>query len=162
MTPQMPAFLSSIPIDWIVIGAAFILIAAFILRFGTDIPAALTLALPSASMLDALLPHAAFIGTALKSFSTPMEQAGIFVVLVVILTFLFARVISTFGAGANSFMAAGCASLATIIMLLIFWTQLLALAAVWHFGSPIQSFFVEQYRFWWIAGSFILLAVARL
>lgn len=161
MPAHLPSFLSSIQTDWIIIAAVLILVAAYTLRFGTDIPAALALALPSANVLDSLLPHAAFLGSLSGSLSSSAAQAGIFLAFAAALTFLFSRVISTFGAGSGSFFAAIFASAAMTIMLLTFWVQLPALETLWHFGPSIQAAFAEQYRFWWMVGSFVALAVAR-
>ena len=51
--------------------------------------------------------------------------------------------------------------IASAIVLVVIWLQVPGLEAVWAFGSQVQAVFGEAYRFWWLAGSYIALAVVR-
>ena len=154
------AVLTHWPVDWILIGAFAAFSALDAMRSGPTRATSLMLSLPAALLLVANLPDALFVGTLVAQFTTPLAQAGVFAVVTVALYFVIHRVIFTFSNGLppiQSFIA----GLAAAIVLVVIWLQVPGLESVWDFGDQVRAVFSEAYRFWWLAGSYIALAVVR-
>ncbi|OGG56442.1 hypothetical protein A3D71_01415 [Candidatus Kaiserbacteria bacterium RIFCSPHIGHO2_02_FULL_55_20] len=149
------------PTDWIILGVVAAVIAAECLRAGTNRAASLGLALPLALLLSSALPSAALLGGVLKQAQAPAGQAIIFLVLVIFSYFLANRILSFFSDSSGKPVQALIAGIATAVLLVVFWFQVPALDSLWHFGQQVTAVFGESYRFWWLAGSYIALAVVR-
>ncbi|HUO50754.1 MAG TPA: hypothetical protein VMU25_04300 [Candidatus Paceibacterota bacterium] len=149
--------LSIIPTDWIIIACAFILIAADALRGGSMRAASIALALPIALYLFSSIPQTFFLGNFAKQLSNPYAQAGMFAFLAAIIFICIHQMILTFDIS-SSFTSSAISALAAVILILVVWVQLPALGQIWHFGPLIQSIFGEQYRAFWIVGSYLALA----
>ncbi len=148
------------PIDWILIGAFAAFAALDAIRSGPSRAAALMLSLPVALFLIDKLPKAIFIGPLAAQFTTPLAQAGLFAVVTVVLFFVIRRAIFTFSNGLPPLQAL-MTGIASAIVLLVIWLQVPGLEAVWNFGDQVRAVFSEAYRFWWLAASYIALAVVR-
>ena len=148
------------PVDWILIGAFAAFAALDAMRNGPTRATSLMLSLPAALLLVANLPNALFIGTLVAQFTTPLAQAGVFAVVAVALYFVIHRVIFTFSSGLPPIQSL-IAGLAAAIVVVVVWLQVPGLDAVWNFGDQVRAVFSEAYRFWWLAASYIALAVVR-
>ena len=156
----MTSFASTIPIDWIILGALAILFSIDALRAGPAKISALALALPSAMLISGLLPGAAFLGSIVSQFSTPFLQGALFLAIAAGLYILVRRMDASYGGEGQPFQAllAGCAGTA---ILMVVWLQIPALTALWAFGSDIVGVFGTTYAFWWLIGSYAALAAVR-
>ncbi len=148
------------PIDWILIGAFAAFAALDGIRSGPTRATSLMLSLPAALLLVGNLPNALFIGPLVAQFTTPLAQAGVFAVVTAVLFFVIHRVIFTFSNGLAPLQAL-IAGIAAAIVLVVIWLQVPGLEAVWDFGDQVRAVFGEAYRFWWLAASYIALAVVR-
>jgi hypothetical protein len=149
------------PTDWIIIGAFTLLITLETIRAGANRACSLALALPLGILFYNILPHAAFIADIFSHVATPLVQAGIFLALVV-MTYTFAhRVIGFYGDSSGRIIQSILVGVSTAVILIVFWLQIPSLTALWPFGAQIQTIFGEAYRFWWLLGSYVLLAVVR-
>ncbi|HWP61563.1 MAG TPA: hypothetical protein VN495_03095, partial [Candidatus Paceibacterota bacterium] len=84
-----------------------------------------------------------------------------FVVLFAIAYVLCNRIIGmNFGAGAAPFSSIAI-GFATTAIVVVFWLQVPALSTIWHFGPAVSSVFAAQYAFWWLLGSYVVLAGLR-
>jgi hypothetical protein len=152
--------LNGIPVDWLIIILAGLLISGEALYAGSRHASALSLSIPIASLMFAAISRAAYLGQMLQKFSTPAEQAILFAIIAVIIFICTDRILSSFGNYGTPLFAV-ISGIAATIVLAVFWIQIPALQSVWHFGTQIQSVFGDQYRFWWLLGSYIALAFAR-
>ena len=154
------SILAQWPIDWILIGAFAAFAALDGIRSGPTRATSLMLSLPAALLLIDKLPDAIFLGPLAAQFTTPLAQAGLFAIVTVALFFVIHRVIFTFSNGLAPLQAL-IAGLAAAIVLVVIWLQVPGLESVWNFGDQVQAVFGEAYRFWWLAGSYIALAIVR-
>jgi hypothetical protein len=157
----LPTLPSNLPLDWILIGVLFVIIAAETMRSGAQKACILSLAAPIASLLYLLVSHAALIATALAQLSTPLSQALLFIGLVALTCLVIARIGLSFGSEAGAPIQAVVAGIATVAVVIAVWLQVPALDSIWHFGPQVQNIFAEQYRFWWLIGGYIALAAIR-
>src|SRR3989344_3078026 len=148
------------PIDWILIGAFAAFAALDGIRSGPTRATSLMLSLPAALLLVANLPDALFIGALVAQFSTPLAHAGVFAIVTAVLFFVILRSIFAFSNGLAPLQAL-IAGVAAAIVLVVVWLQVPGLETVWNFGDQARAVFGEAYRFWWLAGSYIALAVVR-
>src|SRR3989344_3236855 len=148
------------PIDWILIGAFAAFAALDAIRSGPTRATALMLSLPAALLLIDKLHDAVFLGSLSAQLVSPLAQAGIFAVVATALYFVIHRVIFDFSNGLPPLQAL-IAGIAAAVVVVVIWLQVPGLEAVWNFGEQVQAVFGEAYRFWWLAGSYIALAVVR-
>ncbi len=150
---------SGIPIDWIILGV-FAVLAAFIsLRSGTGHACTLALSLPLAALFTKLLPSAAFVGGMIPS--DPTTEAFLFLGVLVVTCILVSRISASWDGGGGRPIQAALAGVAGTAILVTFWIMTPALDTLWHFGPQIQDLFGESYRFWWLIGSYSVLAFTR-
>ena len=148
------------PVDWILIGAFAAFAALDAMRNGPTRATSLMLSLPAALLLVANIPGALFVGALVAQFTTPLAQAGVFAIVTAVLFFVIHRVIFTFSNGLPPLQAL-ITGIAAAIVLVVIWLQVPGLESVWNFGDQVQAVFGEAYRFWWLAASYIALAVVR-
>ncbi len=158
---RVPSFLTTLPMDWVLI-VAFIIIVTFVaLRYGSAHAASWVLALPLAGLFYHEIPNTAFLATFIEKVSTPMYQAIFFGVIFVILFFLIYRMVHSYSAPASGIIEAVACGVGSALVTLVVWVQVPALAFVWHFGPTIQTLFGTPYALFWVLASFALLAFVR-
>lgn len=154
-------FAASVPMDWIFLGGATILIAFDVLRNGASRAAALAIALPGAVLLKILLPSAFLLGSLSADPSGTVADGLLFLALVVALYLLVRRMDRSYaGDGGQAIQALLCGA-ATVAIFAVLWLQVPALAALWQFGPDVSMIFGAQYAFWWLIGSYAVLAFLR-
>ena len=151
---------SSVPTDWIIIGAFGLLSAFDVVRGGARRVATLALALPPAMLAFGAISSAAILGGILEGLSIPYAQALLFIALVVVMYLVVARVGVVHGGGVGQAVQAAIAGVAIAALAVTIWLQIPALDSIWHFGPQVQSIFSEGYRFWWLLGSYGALSFA--
>jgi hypothetical protein len=156
-----PAWLSHIPIDWIVI-VAFILIVTFdAMRSGSGRASVLALAFPTAAFLSSLIPHAYFFGKLVSSTTSPLVGEGIFIVLFIITYLLAYRIVYTMGSISRGLMLSFLAGISAAIVVIVMWLQVPVLTTVWHFNSQVQTIFGSGFALFWLIGAYLILAFIR-
>ena len=152
---------TNIPVDWAIL-AVFAIFAAFdVVRSGAQRVSMLALALPATVFLIAALSSDAILGPISKQFSTPVLQAVLFAIILVVMYVLAGRLGISYGGESGQPLQALLAGLAVTAILVCIWIGTPALQAVWHFGTQVQGVFGESYRFWWILGGYGALAFIR-
>lgn len=151
----------SLPIDWVII-AGFAVLAMFdVLKNGSARVSALALALPAALLLTSTFPRAAFLDQVATQASTPLLSGIIFLIFVVALYFLLRRMDASYSGEYGQPLQAVMAGCAGTAILVVVWLEVPALQSLWQFGSDVQAIFGDQYRFWWLIGSYASLAFVR-
>ena len=154
-------FVASAPMDWIILGALLILIAFDVLRNGASRACAVALALPGAVLLKSLLPSAFLIGDLTAELSTSVLDGVLFLILFASLYLLVRRMDRSYaGEGGQAIQALLCGG-ATVATLVVIWLQVPALAALWQFGDDVVAIFGGGFAFWWLLGSYSVLAFLR-
>ena len=148
------------PTDWILIGAFAVFAALDAMRTGPARATALVLSLPASLLVMGQFPEAFLLGPVFAQFTAPVAQAAIFGAISVFLYIATYRLIFTFSNGTGPIQSL-IVGLAAAAVLLIVWLQVPGLDALWHFGSQVQTVFGEAYRFWWLVGSYVVLAAVR-
>lgn len=155
------AFYASISVDWTIIGVFAILAAFDALRVGARRACTLALALPAAALFVESLTNAAFLGSVIEQFSTPVLGAILFFIIFAVVYILIGRMGFSWGGEAGKTLQSALAGVAATALLVTFWVNIPALDTLWHFGPQIQTIFGEGYRFWWLIGSYAALAFVR-
>jgi hypothetical protein len=151
---------AGIPLDWLIAGTALVVMVLGTMLRGTIYPTALSLSLPVALILFNAASHTAFMGGIARQFSTPIEQVVLFAILTVIVFICMYRICTTFDHSSPPLVAL-VASLATVIIVIVFWIQITPLEFLWRPGAQMQSLFGDQYAFFWLIGAYLALAFAR-
>lgn len=154
-------FFTSLPTDWIIIGAFALLMIVDALRVGVGRIATLAISVIVASVLSKMVPAALFIGQIAEQLSTPVLQAALFGIVLVAVFLLIRRVFIDYGEMSCPPIQALFAGVAVTALIVLVWVQIPALDAVWEFDSQVQAAFGADYRFWWLLGSLAALAFAR-
>ena len=149
--------LESIPVDWIIIGVFFLLVAADSLRAGSGHAIAFSLSLPISFFIFEAIPQTAFFGALGAQFTLPLEQAILFLVIEAVLFVCLNQMLFSFE-HYTSLLSSAVAGFAATIVLLIVWVQVPALQSLWHFGPQVIAIFGASYRFFWLIGSYLALA----
>jgi hypothetical protein len=157
----LPTVPTNLPLDWIIIGALVVIVAAITLRTGAGLACTVALALPAADILTALVPHAALLSGITGGLAAPLPQAILFLVLTGLMYLIVARIGLSYGSERGAPIQAVIAGVATTAIVVSFWLQIPGLDSVWHFGAHIQAIFAEQYRLWWLTLGYIVLAIVR-
>lgn len=154
-------YISSVPLDYFVVGGIILIVAIDSLRNGIGRAAAIAVALVLTVVFHDLLAATAFLGS--QSFlSTGMTAAGAVLALVIVSYFLVRRMgLEFIDGGMGQPIQAALASLAVTIVLIVTWLGIPALTDVWQFNAQIQALFSESYRLFWLLGAFAALAFAR-
>ena len=160
-TAVLTAFAASVPLVWIILGALLILIAFDVLRNGASRACAVALALPGAVLLKSLLPSAFLIGDLTAELSTSVLDGVLFLILFASLYLLVRRMDRSYvGEGGQAIQALLCGA-ATVAILVVIWLQVPALVGLWQFGPGVAAIFGIEYAFWWLFGSYAVLAFLR-
>lgn len=158
---SLPTLPTNLPIDWIIIAVLIVIFAIDAIRSGAQKECILALSAGIAYVLYQFLPHAAYLETSLAGMAAPLTQGLIFLALVVISAIVIMRIGLSFGDEVGKPIQAVLVGLATTAILLTFWLQIPSLQGIWHFGPQLQYFFADQYKFFWLVGGYIVLAIAR-
>lgn len=148
------------PMDWIFIFAFAVITALDAMRTGLARATALVLSLPAALLVMQQIPDAFFLGTLFAQFQSPLAQLAIFLAIAILLFIATHRLIFSFSNGTGPVQALMVGFAATAVLLVV-WLQVPALDGLWHFGNQVQTVFGVAYRFWWLIGSYVVLAAAR-
>ncbi|HEV3245109.1 MAG TPA: hypothetical protein VG102_02025 [Candidatus Paceibacterota bacterium] len=149
--------LSHAPIDLLIIGIFFLLVAADALRAGSIRAAALALSLPLSSLLYQMVAQTVLLSTIVGQFSKGFEQAILFFLIEAVLFVCLHQMLSSFERY-TSLLSAVVSGLAATVVVLVVWTQTPVLQSVWHFGPQIEALFGAPYRFFWFMASYLALA----
>jgi len=155
------SIVSSVPIDWMIIGGFTLLAALDCVRSGARRVSQLSLAFPLAALLMQSLPQAYILGDIASQFSTPLMQALLLGVVFVSLYILIGRIGLSWGGEAGQTIQAAMAGVAAAGIVVTMWIATPALSSLWLFGPQIQEIFGETYRFWWLIVSYAALAFVR-
>lgn len=158
---QVSNFFSGVPVDWFVIGGITLIAAFDCVRMGTRRVVQVALALPLSALLMQSLPKAFILGEATSQFTTPLMQAVLLGFVFAVLYVLMGRIGIAWGGEGGQPVQAALAGVAITGILITMWIVTPALDSLWHFVPQIQDIFGEQYRFWWLLGSFGALAYVR-
>ena len=148
-----------VPTDWIILFVVALLITLDALRGGASRAIALSLALPAAYVSSLLLPKTVFLDSILKPFSTGTAGAIIILVMIAVLSFFTYRISRDYNSA--SAVQATMAGLATTVILAVFWMQIPALSALWHFSAQATQVFGSVHALFWLVGGFAVLSAVR-
>ncbi len=154
-------FFSYIPTDWIIIFALAVFIAFDALRSGFGRATAIALSLAATLFLASSLSQARILSGVAGQFSTPVLKAVLFGIIFVFVYLLVRRITATYRAHSGEIIQSLMAGAAATAVLVTIWLAAPELQSVWHFGPQVQAVFGEQYRFWWMALSYLALAFVR-
>lgn len=150
--------LANWPTDWFIVGAFVAIIAFDALRRGRARAAAVAFALPLALFCTQALGEAYAIGPAANEAAAPWGAAAIFAAIFAALYVAAHRITaSAFGDSAGVVQALFAGLSATAILLVV-WLSYPALDALWQWGPQVRAVFAEEFRFFWIAASYLALA----
>lgn len=154
--------LAALPLstDWIVFCLLVVVASVDTWRSGSSRAAALAAALPLASILFTLMPQAFILG-GIVAKASPITNAVIFTVLAVVSFLACYRIVGPFSADEGSIPRALITGIATTIVVVVFALQIPALHSAWQLSSSFASAFGSSFRWWWIVGSFLVLAYIR-
>lgn len=151
-------FFLNIPIDWIIIVVAVVLVALDTVRAGSGRAFAIALSLPATLFLTSQFSQARFLSGAAEQLSTPFLKAVFFGIVFVITYTLVRRIIVSHRTNSGEIIQALIIGVATTAIALVVWLVVPELQSIWTFDPQVRSVFGEQYRFWWIFGSLMALA----
>lgn len=152
---------NTVPTDWILIGVFAIFAAFDSLRAGARRISALALALPIATLLSKSVTDSSMLSTVVQQFSTPTLQALLFGLLLVAAYIIVQRIGLVWTEVSGQTIQAALGGVAITALVVTFWLEVPSLQTLWHFSPQVQEIFGESYRFWWLAGSFGVLAFIR-
>ena len=158
---SVTSVLSSVPADWIILGVVVLLFTVDAIRVGVGRISSLGIGMLLALLASAALTNAAFLGSISRTFSTPVLQALLFGLILVLMFLFVRRVTIDYSEMGGQPIQAIFAGIAVTILIVVAWLQIPALSSVWNFDQQVQTVFGEAYRFWWLIGSFAALAFAR-
>ena len=153
--------LSSVPIDWIVIGAIALVGALASLRGGARHVSILALALPIALLLFSALQQAYVLAPILLRSSTPVVQAVALVLLSAAMYWAVSKIGVDYAGESGKPLKAALAGVALAIIVIVLWIATPALSGLWHFSSQTSQLFGDSYRFWWLIAAYATLAYIR-
>ncbi|TSC85927.1 MAG: hypothetical protein G01um10148_835 [Parcubacteria group bacterium Gr01-1014_8] len=158
---SVTSYVSTVPADWIILGAVALLLTIDAIRVGVGRISSLGIGMLLALLASTSLTNAAFLGSLSRTFSTPVLQALQFGLILVLMFIFVRRLTIDYSEMGGQPIQAIFAGVAVAILLIVTWLQVPALSSVWNFNGQIQTIFGEAYRFWWIIGSFAALAFER-
>lgn len=161
MLDQVTSFFAHLPLDWVIIGLVFAVIAALSLKAGSARAATLILSLPLALTLFIQIQSAALIGALVTKLQAQPLWYALFFIGLVILGYIFVHRITSSYSTLGGVVEGALSGLAGTALLMVVWQSIPALDVLWHFGPWITAAFSEAYRFWWTITSLILIAFAR-
>lgn len=153
---------TGIPYDFIALGGFLLLIALDSLRSGIGRACAIALALPISLLLYALVPSTAALGAISVLNASPDMQLAAFGIITLVTYFIVRRIALEYiesgtGEPIQALLAAGAAT----AVLIVVWLQLPMAGEIWQLSPKIQAVFGEQFRLFWLMGSYAALAFAR-
>ena len=155
-------FFTLVPLEWFIFGGIALVLAADTLRAGMGRDAALSVALPLSLVLHSFLKSAAIIGSIGALSGSTMIQAAIFVVLLALSYFMVRRMgLDFLDGGMGQPIQAILVGVATAVIVAVVWLQVPVLSQILPFGNQTRAIFAEQFRLWWLLGSYLALAFAR-
>jgi hypothetical protein len=149
--------LESIPVDWIIIGVFFLLVAADALRGGSSHAMAFCLSLPISLLIFQSITKTIALGALDAQMQLPLEQAVLFLIIEAVLFVCVNQMLFSFE-HYTSLLSSSVAAFASTIVLLVVWIQIPVLQSIWHFGPQIQIIFGQSYRLFWLLASYLALA----
>ena len=153
---------STLPFEWVAIIGFALIVAVDIVTYGARKECALALALPLAAFLSGLISQSAFLdGVVTQYAATPYASTGIFLGLTILSVLLVYRIGLSEGIESGQPLLAALGGVALTAIVLTIWTHEPMLQALWHFGPHVQTIFADQYRFFWLAGGYLVLAFVR-
>lgn len=152
---------TSLPTDWIILGAAAAFIALDALRSGSGRAMALVVSTPVALLLFSAFKNAAVLASLGTQLTTPLLQAVLFIVLTFAVFLLVRRMSANWISDSGAPLQALLAGLAATAVLTVTWVSIPAFDALWDFGGQVRNIFGEPYRFWWVLGALATLAFIR-
>ena len=155
------AQLSQWPMDWALLGIFAALLALESFSSGSTRTSTVSLAFPISFVIAGWLPTTFITNTVVQHVSTPLLQAGLFLVVFSGIFFVIYRMIFSFGSAGGSVVNSILHGLSATIIVIVFWIQTPGLKELWQFGPQVQLVFGEAFRAWWLAGSFAVLAYTR-
>ena len=148
-----------VPTDWIILFVVALLITLDAMRGGASRAIALSLALPVAYVSSLLLPKTVFLDSILKPFSTGTAGGFVMLGVIAILAFFMYRISRDYNSATG--VQATMAGLATTVILVVFWMQIPALSALWHFSAQASQIFGSAHAFFWLIGGYAVLSAVR-
>lgn len=161
MSPYIPAWLSAIPLGWIIVAVLFMLFTFDAMRSGSGRVAVLVLSSIVSVFLYDLAPHTAVLGSLLTPDVKAPILAGIFAIVFVITYLLIYRGTATFSGISGGLFFSLLAGICGSITLLVAWQQVPALVQVWNFGTQIQTVFGAAFALPWLLLCLVILAFIR-
>ena len=146
--------------DWIVFCLLIVVGTVDTWRSGSSRATALALGLPLAVVLFTTMPQALILGS-LAAKSTPILSAVIFTILAIVSFFACYNIIGAFSSDDGSIPRALLTGVAAAILIVVFALQIPVFQSAWHASSSFASAFGPTFRWWWIVGSFAVLAYVR-
>ncbi len=152
---------TSVPIDIFGIGAIVLLLGIDAIRNGVGRTAAFSVALPLALFMHSLLSSAFLVGSLSFFTSSPMAVALTLLGFIAVSYHFARRVGLEYVDGGRGLVQGIFAAVAATALLIVVWLQVPAFDALWHLSDPIRALFAEQYRLWWLLGSYVILVFSR-
>ena len=152
-------FLAQFPIELLVIGALWFLLAVYAFSAGTARLNAIGLGLAIAGLLFSQIATAWPFSNGLAEAASPWASSVVVCAVLALVSYGVVRRMSgeTFDA-TGSIVTSVFAALAVIAILLALWAHLPALSTFHAFPAPFVPYFAPRFFFWWIFGSLVALA----
>ena len=154
------AIFTTLPVDVVATVLFAVAITVITLRLGASLAISLSLSLTVSNVLFSFLPDTFMVGPAVSKLASATVAGGIFVGLLVVMTLVFYRIMSTLSDDSARPMFAIATGLATTAVVLTMW-QVTPLHTFWAFGTVFQGAFGAAYRLFWLLLAFIAFAFVR-
>lgn len=148
-------------IDWIILAVFALLITFDAMRSGSGRAAVIAVAFPLSVFAYELIPHTFFLGNFANALSTPVLQAGLFILTFGIFFLLLHRMVYNLGAFSGGFALALLSGISATVAAIAMWIQEPALQNIWHFGPLVETVFGGSYTLGWMLLAYIILAFTR-
>ncbi len=151
----------AVPLDYFVLGGIVVLFGLDALRSGIGRAAAVAIALPLASLLTTFATKAIPLA-GVSAIQNGIGATALFAALFVLAYLLVRRMgLNFLDGGMGQPIQAVLSGFAIAAIFAVIWVQSDVLNTYWQFGPQLQSIFAEQFRLWWLLGSYAALAFAR-
>jgi len=148
---------SHVPVEWIVIGAFFLLIVADALRAGSVRAASLALSFPITGMLMQMIAQTALLSTVVGQLKNNIEQVILFAIIEAVIFVCVHQMLYSFDPYTSLVSSIVCGLAASVVVLVV-WVETPALNAIWQFDPNIQAIFGHSFGFFWLIASYLALA----
>ena len=159
VTEYLP-WTASLPLDFVLIGVVFAVLAIDSMRAGSARTASLALGFLTAWPLYTLIPTTSLIAGPSAGL-TPLISGLLFVALAFAAAFFIRRAAFIADPGAGQLLQELLAAITAGIIILAVWTSAGALSGLWQFGPLVSFVFAPAYHFWIILAALATLAFAR-